>query len=162
MQERALYRKRGSRYEQIGYDFIGFPSNGVWYVADGTQSLMMKVGDLLDPAPLAALMQYKQVACNAVSEVIAGNPGRGVSVSQMVDIAFKAVCQAVEQEPKQEERPLTRDEVQKLRGVIARTSIKGPSKPSWEMEQQRVKEQAYQKLAQAGYGRDRELNGHEL
>src|SRR6185312_11514887 len=159
MQDRALYRKRGRRYELCGYDFIGFPSNGLWYVADGKQSLIMKVGELTDPAPLAALSHYRDLAANAVSEVIAGNPGRRISALEMVDIAFKAVCQAVEQEPK--EQPLSTEELRRLRGMIARQEIKGPSKPTWEDEQRRVEEERYRKLAHAGYAKAKECNGHE-
>ncbi|HET7101599.1 MAG TPA: hypothetical protein VFJ52_10650 [Terriglobia bacterium] len=159
MQERALYRKRGRKYELVGYDFTGFPEDGVWLVADGRQSLIMKVGDLNDPVPLAALSRYRDLAANAVSEVIAGNPGRRISALELVDIAFKCVCQAAEQEP--QEQPLSTEEVRRLRGMMARQSIKGPSKPTWEDEQRRVQEETYRKLAQAGYAKCEKLNGHE-
>jgi hypothetical protein len=159
MQDRALYRKVGGRYKIAGYDFVGFPSNGLWYVADGKQSLIMKVGELTDPAPLAALSRYRDLAANAVSEVIAGNPGRRISAVEMVDIAFKSVCQAVEQEPK--EQPLSTEELRRLRGMIARQEIKGPRQPTWEDEQRRVEEEKYRKLAQLGYAKAREADGHE-
>lgn len=159
MQNRALYRKVGRRYQLVGYDFIGFPSDGVWLVASGRESLIMKVGELLDPAPLAALSRYRDLAANAVSEVIAGNPGRRISALELVDIAFKSVCQAAEQEP--QEQPLSTEEVRRLRGMMARQSIKGPSKPTWEDEQRRVQEETYRKLAQAGYAKARECDGHE-
>lgn len=159
MQDRALYRKVGKRYHLVGYDFIGFPSDGVWLVASGRESLIMKVGELTDPAPLAALSRYRDLAANAVSEVIAGNPGRRISALELVDIAFKAVCQAVEQEPHVE--PLSDEEIHRLRGLMRKQEVRGPSKPTWEDEQRRVREETYRKLAQAGYKRCEKLNGHE-
>lgn len=159
LEDRALYRKRGRKYELAGYDFCGWPSDGVWLCLDGKQSLIMKVGELLDPAPLAALSRYRDLAANAVSEVIAGNPGRRISALELVDIAFKCVCQAVEQEPR--EQPLSAEEVRRLRGMMVRQEVKGPRQPTWEDEQRRVQEETYRKLAQAGYAKTEKLNGHE-
>jgi hypothetical protein len=54
----TLYRKTGRRYQPVGMEFTGFPANGYWLVADGSQSLLVPAAA---PRPLEKLayQQYR-------------------------------------------------------------------------------------------------------
>lgn len=42
-----VYRKKSNgRYESIGYEWTGFPSNGIWLVKDGTQNCLVQMRDI--------------------------------------------------------------------------------------------------------------------
>lgn len=41
-----LYKKVGKRYKEVGREFIGFPSDGIWFVKDGRQSCMIQLHDI--------------------------------------------------------------------------------------------------------------------
>lgn len=90
-----LYRKVGKRYVPVGEEFTGFPADGVWYVQNGMRSMthLMKIGDLLDPRPLAELERYRPDACKALAQAMA-KENRGISVDEIVSIIFKAVAAA--------------------------------------------------------------------
>ena len=60
-----IYTKEGRKYRKLGIEFTGFPANGVWLVEDGLQSLIMKIGDLLEPLPYASIMKYRDKAATA-------------------------------------------------------------------------------------------------
>lgn len=90
-----LYRKVGRRYVKVGREFTGFPMNGVWLVEDGRMSCIMKVGELLDPLPLAQMQRGKDRACKALLRIWDNQP---VSASDVVDIVLKAVAQEWEEQ----------------------------------------------------------------
>ena len=54
-----LYRKSGRRYVEVGYEFTGFPAEGVWVVQNKTpgrrETLILKIGDLPNLFPYAQL-----------------------------------------------------------------------------------------------------------
>jgi hypothetical protein len=102
-----LYRKRGNRYESVGWEWCGWPADGVWYVGDGRSSLIMRVGDMPDPMPLAQLERYRDLAANAMREhyeavvrqTLKRERDGTVSIvtpplGDMVDAFFKAVAKA--------------------------------------------------------------------
>jgi hypothetical protein len=39
-----IYKKVGKRYEQIGHEFRGFPTDGIWLVQDGKCSMTCLIG----------------------------------------------------------------------------------------------------------------------
>jgi len=39
-----LYRKVGGRYKEVGTEFTGFPSDGIWLVKNGMRSQMLLIG----------------------------------------------------------------------------------------------------------------------
>ena len=41
-----VYKKVGRRYKEMGREFTGFPSDGIWLVRDGRQSCILKLGDI--------------------------------------------------------------------------------------------------------------------
>jgi hypothetical protein len=100
-----LYRKRGGRYECVGWEWCGWPADGIWYVADGRSSLIMRVGDIPDPMPLAQLERYRDLAANAMREHYENSVRQTLkrekdgsvsivtpSLGEMVDAFFKAVA----------------------------------------------------------------------
>lgn len=52
-------KKPNGRYEEIGQHFEGFPADGWWFVADGTENLVVPIAE---PKPLEKLqyLQYKR------------------------------------------------------------------------------------------------------
>lgn len=92
-----LYRKQGRRYVKVGREFTGFPMNGVWLVEDGRMSCIMKVGELLDPLPLAQMQRGQARACAALQEVL-DQTNWVLSLSDMVDVVLKAAAQQLEEE----------------------------------------------------------------
>jgi hypothetical protein len=102
-----LYRKEGRRYVPVGQEWRGWPADGVWYVHDGRHSLIMRVGDIPDPMPLAAMERHREIALKTMSEyyneavsktLVRGKNGT-VSVTapplyDMIDVFFKAIAKA--------------------------------------------------------------------
>lgn len=41
-----MYRKVNDEFEEVGYEFTGFPSNGLWLVEDGKQNCLIPMGDI--------------------------------------------------------------------------------------------------------------------
>lgn len=52
-----LYKKEGRKYVPVGWEFTGWPSNGIWIVEDSKQSLMRKVKDV-QATPDVLLVDY--------------------------------------------------------------------------------------------------------
>ncbi len=56
----TLYRKSGSHYVEVGYEFTGFPAEGIWIVQNKThgrhETLILKIGDVPNLYPYANLM----------------------------------------------------------------------------------------------------------
>jgi hypothetical protein len=63
-----LYRKIGRRYVPVGREWVGFPADGVWFVHDGSQSVIMRIGDMPDPMPLAQMTRYRNLAYQSMRE----------------------------------------------------------------------------------------------
>ena len=92
-----VYTKQGRRYYKLGYTFEGFPANGVWLVKDGHQNLIMKVGDIPDPMPLAQLQLHEDAATRAIVECSNGEP---VSAKDIWDRICMAIAKKLQEEDK--------------------------------------------------------------
>ena len=55
-----VYRKVGKRYVEIGMEFTGFPSDGIWLVQDGRNSQTCLIG-AKERVPVFALNYRKHV-----------------------------------------------------------------------------------------------------
>lgn len=86
----TIYRKVGRKYEPIGKVWSGWPADGVWYVADGRQSLIMRIGDMPDPMPLAALEHYRDLAADAMRETYSKIVGETLQTNQDGSVSFIA------------------------------------------------------------------------
>ena len=94
-----LYRrKKNGRYERVR-PFTGFPADGVWLVQTqpGThrETHIMRVGDLPDPMPLAALMRHSNAAMRAIARVRAADSW---SPAEMWWATAKEIAKAIAQE----------------------------------------------------------------
>ena len=49
-----VYEKRGRRYIPLGYQFTGFPADGIWLVQDGRKSMTCLIG-AKEAVPMLAL-----------------------------------------------------------------------------------------------------------
>lgn len=49
-----VYEKRGRRYIPLGYQFTGFPADGIWFVQDGRKSMTCLIG-AKEAVPMLAL-----------------------------------------------------------------------------------------------------------
>ncbi len=68
-----VYKKKpNGRYEAIGWEWTGFPADGIWLVQDGTQNCLIRLGDVCKkPKRYVELAQYKQECARYVIEKIA-------------------------------------------------------------------------------------------
>ncbi len=87
-----IYRKVGRRYQPVGIEWVGWPCNGVWFVGEARQSLIMRLGDLPDPMPLAALETYRDAACRAVMRMMDRWHQQPLSANDFVDEIFKEIA----------------------------------------------------------------------
>ena len=47
-----VYTKNASgRYKEMGYEWMGFPTNGIWLVKDGSRNCLIKLSDITHPMP---------------------------------------------------------------------------------------------------------------
>ena len=58
-----VYKKVGRRYKEIGWEWTGFPCDGVWLVRDGSQSCMIRLGDVPEPS-----VKYRDIAIESMKE----------------------------------------------------------------------------------------------
>ncbi len=54
MKDDAVYRKVGNRYKKVGYEFRGFPMDGIWLVKDGRNNQICLISEEENP-PIFAL-----------------------------------------------------------------------------------------------------------
>ncbi len=57
-----VYKKKpNGRYENIGQEWTGFPSDGIWFVKDGTQNCIMQLSSTCElPHNYLATAQYQE------------------------------------------------------------------------------------------------------
>jgi hypothetical protein len=91
-----LYKKKGRRYEPIGYSdgFTGFPSDGIWLVQqkDGHKSseCIIKIDELDSIRPAADLILGYQ---DKIIKYMAENRAMNVSIYEYVNTMLKSISQ---------------------------------------------------------------------
>jgi hypothetical protein len=96
----TIYRKVGGRYQPVGIEWCGWPSDGVWLCTDGRQSCIAKIGDVPDPMPLASIERHRDAACRAVSRMMAcWSGGELLSPNDFVDEIFLEIVKDQADEP---------------------------------------------------------------
>ena len=81
-----MYIKRGKRYHEIGLEFTGWPSNGIWLVLDGRQSQIIKMGDIpKDPWPYIKLAKYQDEVADIIVDY------RDMMTSSPMELAKKII-----------------------------------------------------------------------
>ena len=60
-----VYEKIGRKYIKLGYQFTGFPADGIWYVQNGRQSMSCLIGSG-ERVPVHALKyrMYEKELCD--------------------------------------------------------------------------------------------------
>lgn len=98
MPNEKLYRKKGRRYEPVGYEHTGFPAEGVWLVTQGknyrSERLFMRIGDAPSVMTLAAFERHRDAIARAVSQV---QNWTSRSPDDMAAEVIKAVAKAEEE-----------------------------------------------------------------
>ena len=93
--DKLYFKKSNGRYKEVGYQFTGFPAEGVWYVAKrpGRCELrcIMKLGDLVDPMTLVALEPYRQMIGSLIYKYIYHST-TPVSIEEIASEVFKAIA----------------------------------------------------------------------
>lgn len=66
---RKLFFQVGNDFVEAGYEFTGFPSNGVWLVKDGSQNCIIPIEGIPEmPTPtLVSYMQYSGELMKCIS-----------------------------------------------------------------------------------------------
>jgi len=59
-----IYKKVGKRYKEIGIEFTGFPVDGIWLVADGTQNCILKIADIPKVSPFYPELAIYEEECS--------------------------------------------------------------------------------------------------
>lgn len=83
----ALYRKlENGKFEPVGYEFAGFPANGIWVVEDGRRSCIYPFkGAVEQPTPsLISYMMHSQELQEKISKTWDTKP---LSVRDIAEIA---------------------------------------------------------------------------
>ena len=64
-----VYEKRGRRYVKLGYQFAGFPADGIWLVQNGRNSQSCLIG-LKESVPVYALNYrlHEQELCQLLQD----------------------------------------------------------------------------------------------
>lgn len=80
-----LYKKVGNRYKETGIEFTGFPANGIWFVKDGSQSLMIYLDDIKEntPIPLLDYLKHK----NDLADYVIEKSKNGISINDLCKLA---------------------------------------------------------------------------
>lgn len=64
--ERVVYYRYGNQFEEVGYEFHGFPANGIWFVHEGegykSQECIIPLDSIrdLDLQVIKTLIPYKE------------------------------------------------------------------------------------------------------
>lgn len=92
MSQDVYIKQKNGRYKRIGQPFRGFPCDGVWLVKDGSENLIMQVGDVPNPMPLAQLQLWKHDICKYFLD---NENVYNKSISDMVDglLMYLAECE---------------------------------------------------------------------
>jgi len=63
-----IYKKTPEGFEKIGREWTGFPSNGIWEVQDGSQSLLVQRKDIPMMPPFLPALKSKTDDCTRYIE----------------------------------------------------------------------------------------------
>ena len=83
-----LYRKKGRRYEKIGYPFEGWPADGIWLIhrREGVRSSrwITRIGDVPELYPFAQM----QVSHDALTKAFLDWQPKSFSASNLADFVI--------------------------------------------------------------------------
>jgi len=94
-----VYEKVGRKYQKIGYQFTGFPQDGIWFVQDGHNNMECLIG-IAESVPIFAL-NYRLHKQKLVKRFLEISRERGsVSFDQLAKIACDYFAEVAEKTKK--------------------------------------------------------------
>lgn len=95
----GIYIKDRDRYFLIGEQWRGFGGSGVYEVKDGRWNAMLRLGDVPDPMPVAALERHRDAIGRAVLEIMNGwRDGVPTSPGDVADAIIAEVARSISEE----------------------------------------------------------------
>lgn len=85
LMEETLYKKIGRRYKPVGFEFSGFPADGIWLVLDGRQSMIIRLDEVGKELPLTAVTFREKKHDLAMH--LASQQADGLSINQVAELA---------------------------------------------------------------------------
>jgi len=90
-----IYKKVNGRYKEIGQEWSGFPSNGVWLVKDGSQNCIMFMDEIgKKPIQFINIQKHKADVMERIYELTS----KPHSTSDIVDTVLEYVSANIEHE----------------------------------------------------------------
>ena len=89
--KRKLYEKVGARYKEIGEEFMGFPTDGLWLVQDGRRNCITQISEIPE-IPKMATMFRASMQEDIAHYIMVRLVGRSTSTYELAKIASDAVA----------------------------------------------------------------------
>jgi len=81
-----VYKKENGKFVKVGYEFTGFPSNGLWMVEDGKQNCLIPMGEI-PKFPESNLIEFLPFKDELTSLISSKWDDKALSVSDIASIA---------------------------------------------------------------------------
>ena len=92
---REFYEKVDGELRSVGYEFAGFPANGVWLVKDGSQNCIMRMDEIgKKPIPFIDVMKHKSDIMDEIAKVTSIPH----STNDIVDCVLEYISNQIEYE----------------------------------------------------------------
>jgi len=92
-EENKVYKKVNGKYEEVGFDWSGFPQDGVWLVKDGSNNCIMKMDDVgKKPIPYIDVMKHFNDIINRIMDK------DSLSISDVVKETIEYLSERMEHE----------------------------------------------------------------
>ena len=85
---RVFYEKIGRKYQEVGYEFSGWPANGIWVVEDGKRNCIYQFGDVPEK-PTPSLASYMQFQDELMKTIVKEWDTRALNARDISEIACK-------------------------------------------------------------------------
>ena len=99
---RTFYEKINGKFVEVGIEFAGFPSNGLWNVKDGSQNLLVQANDYdVIPPYLPALKMQTQNCCKYITNKVEqrlADGSHGYSYSEVAEYAAEFYSELITRE----------------------------------------------------------------
>lgn len=85
---KRFYEKIGRKYQEVGYEFTGWPANGIWVVEDGKRNCIYQFGDVPEK-PTPSLASYMQFQDELMKTIVKEWDARALNARDISEIACK-------------------------------------------------------------------------
>ncbi len=86
---REVYiKKPNGRYESLGWDWTGFPADGIWLVQDGTNNCLIQLSNICTkPHRYLELVQHKEACTKYIIDKAQTDKGFSYSLNDLAEWA---------------------------------------------------------------------------